>query len=48
MPNKLLSLQALRGIAALSVVMFHFRFYLSNATTGMQIPDKLFGWGGWV
>lgn len=37
------SVQALRGLAALSVMLFHFRWNVNNVFPGMG--DKLFGWG---
>ncbi|MFW0766680.1 acyltransferase family protein [Trabulsiella odontotermitis] len=43
--KKLDSIQILRGIAALSVVMFHFRFLLVPEGANRTIPDALFGWG---
>lgn len=46
MKNKLASLQALRGIAALLVLLFHYRFYLrGNDDSGTTVWDALFGWG---
>lgn len=44
MDRKLYSLQALRGIAALIVLLFHYRLYLRADDTG-GIWDELFGWG---
>jgi len=35
--------QALRGVAALSVVLFHFRWNINTVNPGLG--DKLFGWG---
>jgi peptidoglycan/LPS O-acetylase OafA/YrhL len=35
--------QALRGFAALSVVLFHFRWNINAVNPGLG--DKLFGWG---
>ncbi|MFH8134957.1 acyltransferase family protein [Pantoea osteomyelitidis] len=35
--------QALRGIAALSVMLFHFRWNINAVSPGLG--DKLFGWG---
>lgn len=43
--NKIESLQILRGLAALAVVMFHYRFRLVEDGASMVIPNKLFGWG---
>ncbi|UIA94530.1 acyltransferase (plasmid) [Erwinia tracheiphila] len=43
--EKLESIQLLRGLAALSVVMFHYRFYLVPDGADRTIPDQLFGWG---
>jgi|AGFS01.1.fsa_nt_gi Predicted acyltransferases len=45
MRNKLGSLQILRGLAALSVVLFHYRFYMVPDKADMTLPNKLFGWG---
>lgn len=45
MKNKIESIQILRGLAALSVVMFHYRFYLVPDGADRTIPDQLFGWG---
>ncbi|MGV3345133.1 acyltransferase family protein [Enterobacteriaceae bacterium LUAb1] len=45
MKSKIESIQVLRGLAALSVVMFHYRFYLVPAGADRTIPDQLFGWG---
>lgn len=46
MNKKLESLQALRGIAALLVLLFHYRFYLrGDDESGRTIWDALFGWG---
>ncbi|WP_421414575.1 acyltransferase family protein [Serratia plymuthica] len=45
MKNKIESIQILRGLAALSVVMFHYRFYLVPDGTDLTIPEQLFGWG---
>lgn len=45
MKNKIESIQILRGLAALSVVMFHYRFYLVPNGADFTIPNKLFGWG---
>lgn len=39
------SIQVLRGLAALSVVMFHYRFYLVPDGADQTIPDRLFSWG---
>lgn len=44
MKNKIESIQILRGLAALSVVMFHYRFYLAPNGTDFTIPNKL--WDG--
>lgn len=41
--NLLRSVQALRGLAALSVMFFHFRWNLNSTYPG--IGDMLFGWG---
>lgn len=41
--NNLSSIQALRGLAALSVMFFHFRWNIDLSYPGMG--DKLFGWG---
>ncbi|NNS08070.1 acyltransferase [Erwinia sp. JH02] len=43
--NKIESLQILRGLAALAVVMFHYRFRLVENGASMVIPNKLLGWG---
>jgi len=45
MKNKIEAIQILRGLAALSVVMFHYRFYLVPDGADRTIPDQLFGWG---
>jgi len=46
MNKKLESLQALRGVAALLVLLFHFHFYLrGDNESGVAIWDALFGWG---
>ncbi|EFB3720427.1 acyltransferase [Escherichia coli] len=45
MNNKITSLQILRGIAALSVVLYHYNLYLVPNGLAREIPDKLFGWG---
>ncbi|QIX97137.1 acyltransferase [Cedecea sp. FDAARGOS_727] len=46
MNKKLESLQALRGIAALLVMFFHYRFFLKEQQKISQsIWDALFGWG---
>jgi len=45
MKNRLESIQILRGLAALSVVLFHYRFYLVPEGKSMEVPNKLFGWG---
>ncbi|WP_318392680.1 acyltransferase [Enterobacter sp.] len=42
-PGVLRSVQALRGLAALSVMLFHFRFNLNATWPGLG--DKLFIWG---
>lgn len=41
--NTFLSLQGLRGLAALSVMLFHFRYLINSQTPGLG--DYLFGWG---
>lgn len=44
--DKFLSIQCLRGLAALSVVLFHYRFYIRGATDeGVSIGNYLFSWG---
>ncbi|EIE3222533.1 acyltransferase [Salmonella enterica subsp. enterica serovar Typhimurium] len=43
--GKLESLQILRGLAALSIVLYHYRFYMVPDKADMTIPNKLFGWG---
>ena len=43
--QKIDSIQVLRGIAALSVVMFHFRSFLVPDGADRSYPDALFGWG---
>lgn len=43
--QKIDSIQVLRGIAALSVVMFHFRSFLVPEGADRSYPDALFGWG---
>ena len=46
MNRKLYSLQVLRGIAALIVLLFHYRLYLrANDASGSPVWDALFGWG---
>lgn len=46
MNKKLILLQLLQGIAALLVLLFHYRFYLrGNAEPGSTLWDALFGWG---
>jgi exopolysaccharide production protein ExoZ len=45
MKSKIESIQILRGIAALSVVLFHYRFYLVPNGADRTLPDQLFGWG---
>ncbi|WP_406706740.1 acyltransferase family protein [Sodalis sp.] len=46
MSQRLKTIQALRGIAAISVLFFHYRFYLrGNDTSGSSLWDILFGWG---
>lgn len=45
MKSKIESIQILRGLAALSVVLFHYRFYLVPDGADRTIPDQLFGWG---
>lgn len=46
MKNKIESIQILRGLAALAVVLFHYRFYLVPDGADRTVPDSLFGWGG--
>jgi Predicted acyltransferases len=46
MKNKIESIQILRGLAALAVVLFHHHFYLVPDGADRSIPDALFGWGG--
>ncbi|PIJ48817.1 MULTISPECIES: acyltransferase family protein [unclassified Erwinia] len=46
MKNKLESIQILRGLAALSVVIFHYRFFLPPGSAARSILDKSFWWGG--
>ena len=46
MKNKIDSIQILRGLAALAVVLFHYRFYLVPDGGDMTIPDSILGWGG--
>lgn len=41
--SELRGLQALRGLAALSVMLFHFRWNLNDVYPG--VGDRLFGWG---
>ncbi|EAY2062493.1 acyltransferase [Salmonella enterica] len=43
--NKLNSVQILRGLAALSVVLFHYRFWLSPLYGDLTIPNKYLSWG---
>lgn len=44
--NKLVTLQSLRGVAAILVMLFHYRFYLrGDDVSGTTIWDALFGWG---
>lgn len=45
MKNKIESLQVLRGLAALAVVLYHYNLYLVPNGLNREIPDKLFGWG---
>lgn len=46
MDRKFYSLQALRGVAALLVLLFHYRFYLrGDDNSGTSLWDALFGWG---
>jgi len=45
MKNKIESLQILRGLAALSVVLYHYNLYLAPNGQDRAIPDMLFGWG---
>ncbi|WP_051124346.1 acyltransferase family protein [Erwinia tracheiphila] len=46
MKNKIESIQILRGLAALAVVLFHYRFYLVPDGADRTVPDSLFSWGG--
>lgn len=46
MKNKLESLQILRGLAALSVVIFHYRFFLPPESLARRILNESFWWGG--
>jgi len=46
MKNKIESIQILRGLAALAVVLFHYRFYLVPDGADRTGPDALFSWGG--
>lgn len=41
--DKLASVQALRGLAALAVMLFHFRWNINLSYP--NLGDKLFGWG---
>lgn len=41
--SKFSSIQALRGLAALAVMLFHFRWAINNVSPGLG--DTLFGWG---
>lgn len=43
--NKLDSIQILRGLAALSVVLFHYRFWLAPLYGDLTIPNKYLSWG---
>lgn len=43
--NKLYSIQAMRGIAALLVVLFHSRVYLNNVYSQSNLGDLLFSFG---
>lgn len=45
MKDKIESIQILRGLAALSVVLFHYRFYLVPDGSDLATPNMLFGWG---
>ncbi|EEW1799930.1 acyltransferase [Escherichia coli] len=45
MNNKIISIHYLRGIAALLVVFFHFRFYLNNVYAQHDLGTLLFGGG---
>ncbi|HCJ5660003.1 TPA: acyltransferase [Escherichia coli] len=45
MKNKIESLQVLRGLAALAVVLYHYNLYLVPNGLDREVPDKLFGWG---
>ncbi|HAW3070564.1 TPA: acyltransferase [Escherichia coli] len=45
MKSKIESLQVLRGLAALAVVLYHYNLYLVPNGVDREIPDKLFGWG---
>ncbi|EQA1622517.1 acyltransferase family protein [Enterobacter asburiae] len=44
--DNLASIQILRGLAALSVVLFHYRFYLVPDGADRTLPDAALGWGG--
>ncbi|TDS87840.1 peptidoglycan/LPS O-acetylase OafA/YrhL [Rahnella sp. BIGb0236] len=45
MNNKITSIHYLRGVAALLVVFFHFRFYLNDAYSQKDLGSILFGGG---
>ncbi|QLJ67737.1 acyltransferase [Serratia marcescens] len=45
MKDKIESIQILRGLAALSVVLFHYRYYLVPDGASVAVPNMLFGWG---
>lgn len=45
MKDKIESIQILRGLAALSVVLFHYRYYLVPDGSSVAVPNILFGWG---
>ncbi|CAI1580720.1 Uncharacterized protein conserved in bacteria [Serratia marcescens] len=45
MKDKIESIQILRGLAALSVVLFHYRYYLVPDGSSVAVPNMLFGWG---
>ncbi|EPH2538467.1 acyltransferase family protein [Serratia marcescens] len=45
MKDKIESIQILRGLAAISVVLFHYRYYLVPDGSSVAVPNMLFGWG---